>query len=189
MPSPDSPNSASPSSTPTPTPTPPAYLVDLRWGVAYPLHRVCTSVGRDASNPVIIRDAAASRSHCEIQRNGDDFALHPIGGAETHVNGERVSEARPLAEGDLVEIAYSRFRFTRKPPSRDILPAPEHPAVDSDFAARNTEVREIVTAEHLQELRRKMLRPVELHWRVLVLSVVAGALALALLIRLAMRLF
>jgi hypothetical protein len=69
------------------------------------------------------------------------------------------------------------------------LPAPEHPAVDSDFADRNTEVREIVTPERLQELRRQMLRPVELHWRVLVVSVVAGALALALLIRLAIRLW
>jgi hypothetical protein len=185
-PSPEAPPPNAPNA--TTAPPAPAYLVDLRWGVAYPLHRVCTGLGRDASNPVIIRDTAASRSHCEIQRNGDGFALHPIGSAETHVNGSRVRGPCELKEGDLVEIAYSRFRFTRQPPQGDVLPAPEHPAVDSEFAARNTEVREIVTPERLQELRRQMLRPVELHWRVLVASVLAGALLLAILIRLAMRL-
>ena len=169
--------------------TAPAHLVDLRWGEAYPLHRVCTGIGRDASNPVIIRDPTASRSHCEIQRDGDQFTLFPIGSAETHVNGGRIRAPQRLEEGDLVEIAYTRFRFTLKPPPEDVILAPEHPAVDAEFAGRNTEMHEIVTPEGLQELLHRMLRPVELHWRMLVGSVLVGALALALLIRLAIRLF
>lgn len=167
---------------------PPAHLVDLRWGVAYPLHRVCTAIGREASCPVLIRDTAASRSHCEIQRNGDQYTLYPIGSAETRLNGVPVTAAAPLEEGDVIEIAYTRLRFTRKPPAGDVVPAPEHAAVDPEFAGRNTEVREIVTPERLQELRRQMLRPVELHWRILAMAVGLSALALALLIRLAIHL-
>lgn len=169
--------------------TAPAHLVDLRWGVAYPLHRVSTEIGRDQANPVIIRDTAASRSHCEIRRDDDQFTLFPIGSAETHLNGGRIREPRVLEEGDLVDIAYSRFRFTREPPTGDVILAPEHPVIDAQFAGRKTETREIVTPEGLQELRHRMLRPVELHWRMLLGSVLVGALALALLIRLAIRLF
>ena len=164
------------------------YLVDVRWGVAYDLHRVCTGIGRNASNPILIRDLAASRSHAEIRRAGDRCVLLPVGAAETRVNGVAVTGPRPLAEGDVIEIAYTRLRFTRKPPEAGVTPAPERTVVDADFAGRKTEAREIVSPERLRELRRELLRPVELHWRIVLMGVLAGALALALLIRLAVRL-
>jgi len=162
--------------------------VDVRWGLAYSLYRVCTGIGRDAGNPVLIRDLAASRTHAEVQHRADEFVLFPIGDAETKVNGALVVEPRPLAEGDVIEIAYTRLRFTHKPPSGDVVPAPEHPAVDPNFAGHATEVREIVTPERLHELRRDLLRPVELHWRVILAGVVVASLGLALLIRLAIHL-
>lgn len=188
--------SPSPSPSPSPSSSPDrpsdsgaASLVDVRWALAYPLTRVCTGIGRDASNPVLIRDLAASRSHCEVRRSGEGYVLHPLGSAETKVNGVVVTAPRPLAEGDVVEIAYTRLRFTRQPVSGDVMPAPEHPAVDADFAARNTEIREIVTPEKLQQLRRRLGRPVALsRWR-LVAAVVGGALVVALAILLAMHLW
>jgi pSer/pThr/pTyr-binding forkhead associated (FHA) protein len=176
--------SASPVSSADAGAPPPASLVDVRWAVAYPLARVCTGIGRDASNPVLIRDLVASRSHAEVRRDGDAYVLHPVGSGETKVNGVVATAPRPLAEGDVIEIAYTRLRFTRKPPSGDVLPAPEHPAVDSDFANRTTEIREIVTTETLQQLRRQPARPVRLGRRLLV-----GAVVVALAILLAMGLW
>ncbi len=170
----------------------PAHLVDLRWGVAYPLSRVCTGIGRDRSNPILIRDLAASRSHAEVQRSGDSYVLHPIGHGETRVNGLVASEPHALAEGDVIEIAYTRLRFTRSAPDGDVLPAPEQPALDADFAERRTEIREIMTTGRLQqlrELRQELTRPRRAHWRVVTMAVGLGALALALVIRLVMRLF
>jgi len=165
------------------------HLVDVRWGVSHSLHRVCTGIGRDAANPILIRDPAASRTQAEVQRSGDAYVLHPIGTAETRVNGVVLTAPRPLAEGDVVEIAYTRLRFTRNAPDGDVVPAPEHAAVDAEFAGRTTEIREIVSPEKLQELRRELMRPVELHWRVILGGVIVAALALALLIRLAIRLW
>jgi hypothetical protein len=159
-----------------------AYLVDVRWGVAYPLTRVCTGIGRDGSNPVLIRDTAASRSHCEIQRNGEEFTLHPIGSADTQLNGTRVSGPRRLAEGDVITVAYSRLRFTHEPPTDDLVLAPAQPAVDPALAGRTTEVREIVTPDQLRELRHRLLRPVELPWYRFVGMVIGGAIVVAVLV-------
>ncbi|MHB1864414.1 MAG: FHA domain-containing protein [Gemmatimonadaceae bacterium] len=172
-------------------PEPPAHLVDLRWGVAYPLSRVCTGIGRDQSNPILIRDLAASRAHAEVQRSGDRYVLHPIGQGETLVNGLVTSGPHTLAEGDVIEIAYTRLRFTRSAPNGDVLPAPERPALDADFAERKTEVREIMTTgrlRQLRELRHELTRPRRAHWQVVVIAVGLAALALGLVIRLVMRL-
>ena len=170
-------------------PGPPGYLIDVRWGVAYDLHRVSTGIGRDASNPVVIRDLAASRSHAEVRRDGGRYVLHALGSAETRVNGAIVAGPRVLAEGDVIEIAYTRLRFTGIPPTGDVVPAPVGVVVDADFAGRKTEIREIVSTAQLRRLRRQVLRPVELHWWMLVVTILAGSLVLALLIRLAIHLF
>lgn len=146
------------------------------------MRRVVTGIGRDASNPILVRDLAASRSHAEVRRTGDAYVLHPIGTAETRVNGVVVTGPRVLAEGDVVEIAYTRLRFTRNPAAGDVVPAPDHVAVDPDFARHKTEVRDMMSPEKLQEVRRRLMRPVELQWRMLVAGVLAAVVVLALLI-------
>ncbi len=181
------PHSIRPSPATQPAQEPPASLVDVRWALAYPLTRVCTGIGRDAANPILIRDLAASRSHCEIQRAGDVYVLHPVGSAETKVNGMVVTAPRPLAEGDVIEIAYTRLRFTRKPPAGDVMPAPEHPAVDPDFAAHRTEAREIVSTEKLQQFRHRLSRPVSFNRWLMAAAIVGGGLVVALAILLFMH--
>ncbi|HVA58846.1 MAG: FHA domain-containing protein [Gemmatimonadaceae bacterium] len=166
---------------------PAAYLVDVRWGLAYPLHRVVTGIGRDMANPILVRDLAASRTHAEVRRTDNAYVLQPIATAETKVNGIALTGPRPLADGDVVEVAYTRLRFTHKPPTGDVLPAPAHAAMDPDLAGQKTQIREIVSPEKLQEVRRRLMRPVELHWWVLVAAALAAALALASLILLATR--
>ncbi len=179
----------SPTPPPPPAQPPNASLVDVRWALAYPLTRVCTGIGRDTSNPILIRDLAASRSHCEIQRVGDAYMVYPIGSAETKVNGVVLTAPRALAEGDVIEIAYTRLRFTRKRPSGDVIPAPEHAAMDPEFAAHTTQIREIVTSKKLRQLRDHPGHPVRPgRWR-LAAAIVGGAVVVALAILLAMRLW
>ncbi len=167
---------------------PSASLVDVHWGVAYALQRLSTGIGRGDTNPILVRDPAASRNHAEIQRDGTRFVLHPIGNAQTCVNGIPIRAPHALAEGDEIEIAYTRFRFTRRPPGIDLMPAPEHPLVDPALSGQQTQIREILTRERISQLRAELLRPPETHWKRRAAVIAAGALLLALLIRLLIRL-
>ena len=165
-----------------------AHLVDLRWGVAYSLDREITGIGRDIKNVVILRDAAASRFHAEVRRVGDRHMLHVIAKTETKVNGRVVWGMCELAEGDLIEIVYTRLRFTQKALPMDVMPAPAATAVDLRLAERNTEPRELVSTEQLHVMRRRLRRPMprperRRPWR-WVAIVVGGLAILAVLIAL-----
>jgi pSer/pThr/pTyr-binding forkhead associated (FHA) protein len=177
MPSPESPST-----------TAPAFLVDVRWGVAHPLNRVCTGIGRADTNPILIRDAAASRVHCEVQRNADQFTVHPIGDADTRLNGLLLTQPKRLEEGDEIEVAYTHLRFTRKPPEGDIVLAQPHGPVEFSLASQTTGVREVLSPERMSQLREKMLDQVELHWYVILGAVIGSAVVLTILIRLAIHL-
>ena len=92
-----------------------AYLVDENARVAHELINRSTPIGRDASNAVIVDDATASRFHAEVRREAGGFALHSMGSAGTRVNNVEVGAPVMLREGDLVEIAFQRLRFTTTP--------------------------------------------------------------------------
>jgi len=82
-----------------------AYLVDDRAKVAHALGVQSTSIGRDASNEIVIRDPSASRFHAEIRQENDSFVLHSIGATGTLLNAKPLSSPHTLTEGDSVEIA------------------------------------------------------------------------------------
>lgn len=118
-----------------------AYLVADEERAAYPLDRPTTSIGRASANVVRLPDPTASRFHAQIRREGGGFALYVSGSAGGAVNGRRVSGPRLLEEGDRIELAYSRFQFTRGPvlPGIRIVPIP--PAED-ESSERPTMARE-----------------------------------------------
>jgi len=89
-----------------------AYLIDEQTRVAHALINRSTPIGRDPSNAVIVDDATASRFHAEVRREAGGFALHSMGSAGTQVNGADVSAPLVLQEGDVIEIAFQRLRFT-----------------------------------------------------------------------------
>ena len=97
-----------------------AWLVDERWAKAYPLGADVT-IGRGSENTVILRDPAVSRVHAEVKRTEGKFVLRALGSSGTKVNGTRVGEECELREGDIVEIAFSRLRFTTKAPTNEML--------------------------------------------------------------------
>src|SRR5215210_1967220 len=97
-----------------------AWLVDERWAKAYPLGEL-TTVGRGPQNTIILRDVAVSRLHAEVRRESETYVLQPYGASATKVNGIPVGVSWPLQEGDVVEIAFSRLRFTTRPPTQEMI--------------------------------------------------------------------
>jgi predicted component of type VI protein secretion system len=94
-----------------------AYLVDGSARVAYLITGRSTSIGRDASNAVVVRDPTASRFHAEVRREAGGFAIYSMGAMGTLLNGRPVERPSMLAEGDSVEIAFAMLRFTRQLPN------------------------------------------------------------------------
>lgn len=103
-----------------------AWLIDEREGLAYPLDRAVTPIGRSSANLVKLADPTASRFHAQIRREAGGFALHVVGSAGGSINGRRVSAPRLLADGDAIELAYATFRFTTGavPPGLRVVPVP-----------------------------------------------------------------
>jgi hypothetical protein len=124
--------------------TPTGFLIDLGENVAYPLDRLATSIGRASTNVVRLTDPTASRFHATIRREAGGHAIHVIGSAGGTVNGRRVANPCMLSEGDVVEMAYASFRYTRGPvpPGTQIVPLP---GPDSPIADRPTMARERIS--------------------------------------------
>ena len=116
---------------------PSAYLVDDRAKIAHALAPPSTSIGRDASNEIVIRDPSASRFHAEIKHESDTFVLTSIGATGTLLNAKPLTGPHTLTEGDSVEIAYVRFRFTRSL-GAGIVAAPPNPGVNDEFSRKRT---------------------------------------------------
>lgn len=114
-----------------------AYLIDDRAKVAHALGVGSTSIGRDASNEIVIRDPSASRFHAEIRREDDAFVLHSIGATGTLLNAKPMSGPHTLTEGDSVEIAFVRLRFSRSV-GAGISPAPPHSSANDEFSRKPT---------------------------------------------------
>jgi pSer/pThr/pTyr-binding forkhead associated (FHA) protein len=94
-----------------------AFLVDEAGAVVHPLMSRSTTLGRDGSNAIVVRDPAASRFHAEVRREAGGFALHTMGSAGTMLNGHRIGPPILLSDGDEIEIAYRKFRFVREVPA------------------------------------------------------------------------
>jgi len=149
-----------------------AYLVDDGEKKAYPLHNRSTGIGRDASNAILIRDPMASRFHADIRREAGGFVLHARGSAGTLVNKRRIGSPCMLAEGDVVEIAYTTLRFTMQPLAEDVATGPAQAAVDDAFARRLTGTSRRISAPRMTAADR---RPRGLAWLVAVIVIATVA--------------
>ena len=80
-------------------------------GVSYPIAVDSFAIGRGPRKQLALADASASREHCVILRQGDDFLIRDLGSFHgTLVNDARVSE-RVLVHGDWIKIGRSLLRF------------------------------------------------------------------------------
>ncbi len=87
-------------------------LGDLRFTYLSQVDRLV--IGRVAGNDLVLDwDGQVSRSHAELERMGDNWALVDDGLSRngSHVNGERVAGRRRLADGDVVRIGQTTLVF------------------------------------------------------------------------------
>ncbi|MFH1468856.1 MAG: FHA domain-containing protein, partial [Pseudomonadota bacterium] len=77
----------------------------------YPIREGGLSLGRSEQRDVILPDPAASRSHAEVVRVGEDWLLRDFGSVNgTYVNARRVRE-HILADGDRIRIGQTELAF------------------------------------------------------------------------------
>lgn len=119
----------------------PAYLIDTRAALAYPLTRRSATLGRDAASLVQIRDPVVSRFHADVRAEAGELVLYPLGSAGTKVNGYRIGSPRVLEEGDRIEIGHTELLFTR-------LTLPAGTVVADSGEPRDEELSRLPTGLH-----------------------------------------
>src|SRR6267378_1340535 len=71
------------------------------------------TVGRHRTNGLVIQDKHASRHHAEIARQNGHWLLRDSGTLNgTRLNGTRIGQPVPLADGDVIAIGDVRLRFS-----------------------------------------------------------------------------
>ncbi len=86
-------------------PAPPTGVLNLQG-------RVTIKLGRAPDNDIVIDHPQASRYHAIIEQSGTGVKITDLGSTNgTVVNGQRITGARPLKEGDSVQIASYRFVY------------------------------------------------------------------------------
>ncbi len=71
-------------------------------------------VGRDPKADIVLDDAAVSRSHAQIHRQGDVFLIEDLGSGNGTIVNDKVlpkESKRPLRHGDRVRIGRSLLEF------------------------------------------------------------------------------
>jgi len=82
-------------------------------GSSYPIGARGLSIGRSEDRDVVIPDPAASRHHCSILLQGEEYVLRDMGSANgIFVNAVRIRDCT-LADGDLIRIGNTEMRFVR----------------------------------------------------------------------------
>jgi len=103
-----------------------AHLLEARGQTALSLQRISTGIGNDESNALILDCDGASSFHAELRREAGGHVLRAPEAAVVKLNGQPVSSPVLLSEGDEVQIADQRFRYTRKPLADGVAATTQH---------------------------------------------------------------
>ena len=84
-----------------------------RPGAVFPLD-VVTTIGRAASNTVVVDDQFASNEHAMLTFRGRAWYLEDLGSTNgTYVQGERIEEPVAIGFGDEFSVGRARLRLER----------------------------------------------------------------------------
>jgi Nif-specific regulatory protein len=94
-----------------------AFLVAREAGVWRDIFRLpagtVTTVGRDPTNRIILRDEKCSRRHCDVFQESGQWHIRDLNSRNgTRVNDERIRDVVPIGEGDAVRIGGVELLFT-----------------------------------------------------------------------------
>lgn len=72
---------------------------------AYELNKDIITLGRDITNDIVINDPEVSRHHMRLTRGAGGFTLEDLGSTNgTFINGQRLTGAKPLSNGDMIGL-------------------------------------------------------------------------------------
>ncbi|MBN1681588.1 MAG: FHA domain-containing protein [Anaerolineae bacterium] len=71
----------------------------------YELNKGIITLGRDITNDIVINDPEVSRHHSRLTQGGGGFTFEDLGSTNgTFINGQRLTGARPLSNGDMIGL-------------------------------------------------------------------------------------
>jgi pSer/pThr/pTyr-binding forkhead associated (FHA) protein len=155
-----------------------AYLIDETTKTAHALVNRSTTIGRDPSNAILLRDPTASRFHAEVRREAGGFALHSMGAAGTTVNDKPVTSPVLLADDDIIEVAFTRLRF-----AHDTSGAAPKGAPDDEHERLWSQRNPTLATAKISVVERDGVRWASQRWLVAVIVLLVAALAVILLTR------
>ena len=79
-------------------------------GIAYPLVRAITRLGRGSDTDIRIEDPGASRNHCEIVLGQPAIVRDLSSTNGTFVNGDRISQIE-ISDGTVIMIGSTQLVF------------------------------------------------------------------------------
>jgi predicted component of type VI protein secretion system len=96
---------------------------------AYDLNKDIITLGRDITNDIVINDPEVSRHHMRLTRGAGGFTIEDLGSTNgTFINGQRITGARPLNNGDMIglgETVTLGYELVRNIPGMAAAPAPQ----------------------------------------------------------------
>jgi pSer/pThr/pTyr-binding forkhead associated (FHA) protein len=103
----------------------------------YSLDAAVVTIGRSRSNDISLDDARVSRHHARIVRDGAGYLLEDLNSRNgTRVDDRPVRDSCALANGALLQIGDSTFRFQLMAPEAAPPPARNAPREEPRYAPR-----------------------------------------------------
>jgi pSer/pThr/pTyr-binding forkhead associated (FHA) protein len=103
----------------------------------YDLNKDIITLGRDITNDIVINDPEVSRHHMRLTRGAGGYTLEDLGSTNgTFVNGQRLTGAKPLNNGDMIglgETVTLGYEMVRERPAGA---PPEEPVTAPSPAAQ-----------------------------------------------------
>ena len=102
----------------------------------YDLNKDIITLGRDITNDIVINDPEVSRHHMRLTRGAGGYTLEDLGSTNgTFVNGQRLTGAKPLNNGDMIGLGETVTLGYEMVRERPVGAPPEEPVTAPNPAA------------------------------------------------------